>query len=227
MPGRKYPIITGETYHVFNRGINKQPTFISKREYERALKTILFYQYSSPPVKLSKYLTMKSDDQNNILSSISKNKLIDIHTFVLMPNHFHFQLTQKHDNGISKFIGIFQNSYTRYFNTKNDRDGSLFLDQFKAQRIEDDNTFLHIHRYIHLNPLTSYLVKNTNDLINYPWSSIKSYLEDDNDNEICTTKRVLSFFKSKDKYIKFILDHSDYQRRLDKIKHLTFETYKP
>lgn len=222
MPGRKYPIVTGETYHVYNRGINKQPTFTSKREYERALKTISFYQYLFPPVKLSRYLTMKSYDQNNLLLTLRKSKMIEIHTFVLMPNHFHFLLSQNIDHGISKFMGIFQNSYTRYYNTKNDRDGQLFLDQFKAKRIEDENMLLHIHRYIHLNPYASYLVKTTNELIEYPWSSFK-YFIDNKDHEICTTKLILSFFKSKDKYMRFITDHSDYQKKLETIKHLTFD----
>lgn len=222
MPGRKYPLVTGQTYHVFNRGISKQPTFTSKREYERALKTVLLYQYYSPPVKLSKFLTMKTNDQNNILNNLRKNKLVEIHTYTLMPNHFHFLLTQTQDNGIAKFMGNFQNSYTKYFNTKNNRDGSLFLDQFKAKRIEDDNLLIHIHRYIHLNPYTSYIVKSLEELINYPWSSFKYYL-DEKYNEICTKKLILSFFKSKESYKQFVTDHADYQRKLDRIKHLTFE----
>jgi len=121
-----------------------------------------------------------------------------------MPNHFHFLLKQAQDDGIAKFMSNFQNSYTKFFNTRNGRDGALFPDQFKAVRIETEDQLLHVHRYIHLNPYTSYVVSEIKDLISYPWSSISEYL-DKNAQNICETKTVLSFFKDILAYKKFIL----------------------
>ena len=43
---RIFPLITGEYYHVFNKSINKQPIFVNKRDADRALQTISYYQYN-------------------------------------------------------------------------------------------------------------------------------------------------------------------------------------
>ena len=45
MPGRTTPLVTNEVYHVFNRGIARQPTFTTKKEYSRALDAIKFYRF--------------------------------------------------------------------------------------------------------------------------------------------------------------------------------------
>ena len=123
MPYRKTPIVTDEIYHIFNRGIDKRPTFTDKREYQRALLTINFYRFVKPPLKLSRFLSLLDDESTLILQSLEKtNRLVDTISFCLMPNHFHYLLKQLVDGGIPKFISQFENSYTRYFNTKNERD---------------------------------------------------------------------------------------------------------
>lgn len=140
MPGRVIPLVTGEFYHVFNRGINRQPTFTAKREYKRAQDTINFYRFLHPPLSLSKFLRLEDEKQNDALKALKQNeKLIEIHLYCFMPNHFHLLLKQKKDGGIAKFLSNSLNSYTRYFNIRHKRDGSLFLDQFKAVRIEQMN----------------------------------------------------------------------------------------
>ena len=40
---------------------------------------------------------------------------------------------------------------------------------------------------------------------------------------VCKPKEILAHFKSPAAYWRFITDQSDYQRTLDRIKHLTFE----
>lgn len=223
MPGRAIPLVNEQFYHVFNRGIDRRTTFSDRLDYKRTLLVINYYQYSAPPVKLSKFLTFSREERAKILESLSKSgdKHIEILTFCLMPNHFHLLLRQKRDKGISKFMANFQNSYTRYFNTKNERVGPLFLDQFKAVMIETEEQLLHVSRYIHLNPLTSYVIKEFSDLINYPWTSLPEYLN--GRNETCNTSVILNSFKSEKEYLKFIEDQVDYQRELHKIKYLLFE----
>lgn len=137
-----------------------------------------------------------------------------------MPNHFHFLLKQIKDNGISHFVANFQNSYTRYFNVKWKKDGPLLLTQFKAVRIEDDNQLLHVSRYIHLNPYSSFVIKSIDNLIDYPWSSLKEYLSSAN---VVKSEEIINLIGSSKKYKKFLLDQADYQRTLDQIKHLTHE----
>lgn len=223
MPGRLTPLVNDQIYHVFNRGINHQPTFIDKLEYKRAMLVIDFYKFSNLPTKLSKLLMLSNDDRLKIMGNLKKenNKLVDILAFCLMPNHFHFLLRQLQDKGISKFLGNLQNSYTRYFNTKNELDGPLFLDQFKAKLILTDEQLIHVSRYIHLNPYTSYVVKDLIALLKYPWSSLPEYL--DNQPRLCELETIMNFFRSPQDYQKFLQDQADYQRQLHKIQHLALE----
>src|SRR3989344_7388440 len=170
MPRRKEPLVTDEIYHVFNRGIDKRPTFTDRREFSRAAEALRFYQLLNPPMKLSLFLKLRPD------RNVDQKHLVEVLAFCFMPNHFHFLLRQTYDNGISKFISNFLNSYTKYFNTKHERTGPLFLGQFKAVRLEADEQLLHVSRYIHLNPYTSYVVKEIKDLGDYEWSSFRDYL---------------------------------------------------
>lgn len=142
--------------------------------------------------------------------------------YCLMPNHFHFLLRQEVDGGISKFLGLFQNSYTRYFNTKNDRVGQLFLDTFKNVLVEKEEQLLHLSRYIHLNPYSSKVVENLNDLYKYEWSSLGEYIGGSEDY-ICEKDMVLSSFKTKESYKKFVSDRAEFQRELKQIENLLIE----
>lgn len=138
-----------------------------------------------------------------------------------MPNHFHLILKQLTDNGVSRFVSNVSNGYAKYFNTKHQRVGPLFQGPFKAVRVETDEQLLHLTRYVHLNPVTAFLIK-PKDLENYSWSSLGEYLGEKNKG-ICTVGMVRNFFKNTDDYRKFVLDQVDYARELEKIKHLTFE----
>lgn len=222
MPGRSTPLVNDQIYHVFNRGIDHRPTFTDKKEFERAMITLSYYQFSNP-MKLSKLLQLPSENREKVLSELeSKNdQLIEIVCFCLMPNHFHFLIKQLKENGIAKFLSNFQNSYTRYFNTRNKRTGPLFLDQFKAVLVETDEQLVHVSRYIHLNPLTSFVVKNFEDLKDYPWSSFGEYLFK-NYNMVCSKESVLNFFRKND-YEAFAQDQVKYQQELHRIKHLILE----
>ena len=214
--------MTGEIYHVFNHGVYHTPTFTDVYEYKRAKLTFRFYRFNSPPFRLSKFLTFNKQQQEDVLMGMRKHKLVEILSYVLMPNHFHFLLKQVVDNGISKFMSNFQNSYTRYFNVRNKRVGSLFLDQFKAVRIETEEQLRHVSRYIHLNPYSAYVAKNFATLKKYPWSSLPEYLETDGEN-ICSQELILAGFKSKRDYGKFVFNNADYQRSLAEIKPIMCE----
>ncbi|MBI2028857.1 transposase [Candidatus Gottesmanbacteria bacterium] len=224
MPGRNIPLVTGEIYHVFNRGLASVPVFQNKRDYDRILETMLYYQNERPPIKYSRFLTLSIEDRQNILKNLAKQRQfqIEIITYCLMPTHFHLMIKQVVNEGISKFVGNFTNSYTRYLNTRSERIGPLFEGKFKAVRIHTEGQLLHLHRYIHLNPYSSFVVKGLNDLENYIFSSLPEYLGNTQTNH-CAKNAILDNFKNKDSYKKFLFDQADYQRRLEEIKHLTME----
>jgi putative transposase len=222
MPARNTPLVTGQYYHIFNRGINRRLTFINKREYQRALSSLQYCLYSKRPVSYSKFLTLDQDLRQIIIEKLNKvPKLVKVIAFCLMPNHFHLLVKQQLDNGISKLLGDFQNGYTRYFNTRNNRSGPLFNTQFKAVLIETDEQLVHVSRYIHLNPYTAFIIKEIEELENYNWSSLPEYIN--TQSKITESEEILSLFKNAQAYQKFIFDQADYQRKLGIVKHLAID----
>lgn len=217
---RKIVLANGEYYHLFNRGVERRPVFTNKREFLRAIALVNFYRFDKPPLRYSKYLTLDEDQRRNFLANL-KEKAVEIIAFCLMSNHFHFLVRQVRDKGVSKFMANFMNSYTKYFNTKYQRVGPLFQGAFKAVHIESDEQLLHLSRYIHLNPVTSFKVK-PQELKDYEWSSYPSYTGDSGLNFL-DKDTVINFFKKPVKYEEFVLDQADYGKKLKAIEHLTIE----
>src|SRR5690348_10592818 len=149
MPIRTIPLVSGEYYHVYNRGVAHQPTFLKKKDYERFLLCLRYYQYN-PPLKLSRCLQISLKEREKFLTNIENQeaKIVDIIAYCLMPNHFHILIKQNKEDGISKFLRLSINSYARYFNTKYKRVGTLFQGMFKAIHIETEEQLLHLSRYI-------------------------------------------------------------------------------
>lgn len=224
MPYRKTPLVTGQYYHVYNRGVNKQPIFYNASDYERATQSVRYYQFTKQPIRYSYLKRLQFYERKQVLTDLYKSdKEVEIISYVFMPNHYHFLLLQLQDDGISHFLLEWQNSFARYINIKHKRSGPLFQGNFKAVRIEDDQQLVHVCRYHHLNPLTSYVVKTFENLVEYPWSSFPEYLGLTLDG-FCSKEIILSRFSGTEDYKKFVSDQVGYQRELHRIKHLTLES---
>lgn len=224
MPYRKTPLIADQFYHVFNRSVARQPIFPNKRDCQRMLRTIDYYRYPKPPLRFSFFDRLSADKKENFLRELKSTKtpMVEIISYCLMPNHFHFLLRPFTDSGVSHFIRNIQHSYSKYFNTKNDRSGSLFQGMFKAVLIETDEQLIHVSRYIHLNPVSSYLIE-IDELENYQWSSFRDYVVESSDNVFLSKGHVMEYFKSPEDYKRFVFDQADYQRALEKVKHLVMD----
>lgn len=223
MPYRKTPLVTNEIYHIFNRSIAGQPIFLNNRNYQRALDTVNFYRFEKPNLRFSHYNRLPDQQKNDFLENLKLHvKRIKIFAYSLMPNHVHFVIKQLTENGIASFMSNFQESYAKYFNIRGERTGALFQSMFKAVRIETQEQFIHVVRYVHLNPLTAYVLKEFSELETYPWCSFAEYIGTQN-HGIVDKEEILQHFASVSKLRKFTLDQIDYQRGLDEIKHLTVE----
>ncbi|BCX15086.1 MAG: hypothetical protein KatS3mg088_769 [Patescibacteria group bacterium] len=217
---RKTIFADGEVYHIYNRGIEGNDIFTSKREYKRAILTLAYYLFSNQPFRLSKLLVLENQRRQGVLENMERNgeRRVDIIAYCLMPNHFHFLLRQLKDGGVSGFVSDFTNSYTRYFNKRHNRVGPIFQGSFKAVHIDTNEQLLHVSRYIHINPAVSYLVKKE-DLESYPWSSLPEYFGK-MEAEICNKDLVLNQFKDANFYRDFVFAQIDYGRELEEMKHL-------
>lgn len=217
---RKIVLANGEYYHLFNRGVERRPVFTNRHEFSRAMDLVNFYHFDKPTLRYSKYLALDEGRRRNFLASL-KDKAVEIIAFCLMGNHFHFLIRQVKEGGSSKFMANFMNSYTKYFNTKYQRVGHLFQGAFKAVHVETDEQLLHLSRYIHLNPITSFKVK-PQELKDYQWSSYPSYIEN-SDVKFVNKDIVMSFFKKSFKYEEFVLDQAGYAKKLKTIEHQTID----
>lgn len=219
---RKIVFSDGQYYHVYNRGVEKRPVFTNKSESLRAIGSINFYRFGNLSMRYSKYLSLEKQKRYEFLESLNKiPQQVKILAFCLMENHFHFLLKQLEEGGIVKFMAKFQNSYTKFFNTKHRRVGPLFQGVFKGVHIEDDEQLIHVSRYIHLNPVMSFYIK-AEELTNYRWSSYQNYLGI-TETQMVDPSEIMSFFKDQREYIEFVLDQIDYAKQFKKIEHLTID----
>src|SRR3990172_3613917 len=213
---RKVIFSEGEIYHIYNRSVGSLEILIGYKELQRALDLIYFYRFPQN-IKFSHYKDLSSENRKEYLENIKKQKpFVEIYAFSLMPDHFHILLKQLAKDGLKSFISNFQNAFAKYYNKKNDRGGSVFKNPFKAKWIESDEIFVHVSRYIHLNPVTSYLIEMEN-LPKYPWTSYPFYTGN-SQRDLINTQLLLKILGSTRKYQKFVENQVDYQRKLNLIK---------
>lgn len=224
MPYRRTLIVTGEIYHVFNRSIAHQQIFSNQRDFHRIIELIPFYSYHRPLLRFSHFIRLSQEQRVTFINTLKNNqkKQIQILAFCIMPNHLHFLIKEVENSGITTFMRNIQNSYAKYFNTKNKRTGALFQSMFKAVRIETDEQLLHVARYIHLNPVTSYIIHSVDNLENYPWSSYSDYIGKSK-SDLVSTDQIMSFFSSIEKFKNFTINQAEHQRKLGQLKHLILE----
>jgi len=241
MPGRITPLVTDQIYHVLNRGISFQPTFNSKRDFDRAIEVMKYYQNRETPIRYSKFMLLSSEVRQRILADLSKRKdfLVEVIAYCLMPNHFHFILKQLVENGISNFMAHFADSYTRYFNVKSERNGPLFQGRFKAVLVNEEKYFDYLPYYIHFNPLDLIepswregKIKNYQKAINflnsYRWSSYLDYIGKKNFPSVTQREFLLDIFGGEENYrssIKKWLKEMSKVRKsdIDEFKLITLE----
>ncbi len=206
-------MVTDQIYHVYNRGAEKRHIFESRTDYKRFIKSTQYYLFKGPKPKFSHF------SQEKISKLRLNDKICDILAYCLMPNHFHLLLKQNTNGGITEFLSKLSNSYTKYFNLKYDRVGALFQGEFKSVLIESDEQLVHVSRYIHLNPVASFLVTKPE---NWEWSSYMEYL-DQNSSGFCQTTQILGLFKDSVAYRQFVEDQIAYAQELEIIKHQLIE----
>lgn len=148
---RKDPFITGEYYHLYNRGIDKRVIFKSNKDYERFI-LLMYLSNSNNSFRLDDIKQQKTFGE---ILMLDRGKLIvSIGAWCLMTNHFHLLVRQEVDGGITKFMRKLGVGYSMYFNIRHERSGALFGGLFKSRLVgTDDNYMRHLFGYIHINPL--------------------------------------------------------------------------
>jgi len=228
MPRRHTQFVNNQIYHIFNKTIENRQIFQQKKDAARAIIAFWYYRYQGNPYSLSNFLRLGEEKKDAAIQRTENlPRQVNILSYCLMKNHYHLLIEQTSENGISKFINDFQNSFVRYYNIKYSRQGPLFINQFKAVLVEQDDQLKHVSRYIHLNPYSGHIVKTFEKLIDYPWSSLKEYLNSNKTKyskyQLLSKEKILRYYEDVEDYKWFVLDHADYQKDLVKIDHLVNE----
>jgi putative transposase len=106
---------------------------------------------------------------------------IQLHSYVLMSNHFHLLLETPLGN-LSEFMRHFNISYTGYFNRRHRRTGHLYQGRYRSLLVDKDAYLTVLSRYLHLNPVRIRTLEKRplsdqmKYLTAYPWSSLPGYL---------------------------------------------------
>jgi putative transposase len=176
------PLIEGNYFHIYSRGINSEDIFKEQRNYYYFLEQYKHYC----------------------------GDVFDTFVYALLKNHFHLFVyvkenveAKRHDGkgniqlNASKQLSHFFNSYSQSINKAYKRTGSLFESPFERKLVDDDSYFTDMIFYCHYNPQLHGFV---NDFKDWEFTSYHDILK--NDNRICASQKVLEWFGNKEMFEK-------------------------
>ncbi|MGK0219975.1 MAG: REP element-mobilizing transposase RayT, partial [Planctomycetota bacterium] len=135
----------GMWHHVINRGIAKRPLFEDKIDVRFFL--------------------------SRLAKEVRRGR-IEVHAYCLLTTHFHL-LVKSLVGQLSEGMRRVQNDYSRTFNRRHHRDGTLIRGRFMSRPIESDEYLENVLRYIDINPVAAGLAQEPWD---YPWGSAAHYV---------------------------------------------------
>jgi putative transposase len=137
-----------------------------------------------------------SDDDRRLfldtLGEMAQRFEMELFAYVLMNNHYHLLLSTRRAN-LSRAMQWFGVTYTNRFNAINSRIGHLFQGRFKSMLVQNDAYLMRLSLYIHRNPLRAGIV---NRLVDYRWSSYRSYAYGKKAPEWLNTERILCLLQN-------------------------------
>lgn len=202
---RKDPLVTGECYHIFNRGVDKRQVFMDKEDLGRFMQSMRDFNREEPIGSIYEYEYALKTAKANFGHSMSKksnegDQLVEIICYCLNPNHYHFLVRQVADQGIERFMQRLGNGYTKYFNLKYNRSGALFQGRFKSVHIGENEQLLHTSVYVNLNFRVHRYGETKLSLVRSSWDD---YVGTKNGEVVCGTESILGQFQSRIGYQKF------------------------
>jgi putative transposase len=165
----------GKYYHIFNRGNNHENIFIETEDYIHFLDRLDVYIGSVADIfawallrnHFHLLIRIKEEDEIGYFNSDdAKSENPD----VKWRTHFPLELDKrfvKKPNPIEQFKHFF-NAYSRWFNKRHERSGSLFQKNYERKEVNHDRYFTNLVVYIHTNPVRHGFVDH---ILDYPWTS--------------------------------------------------------
>jgi len=205
MPKRNIVKVYGadQFYHCYNRGVNRQDIFIDDDDYGYFLS--LF----------RRHLSLKPTQDKTRRPYPHYYDEVELVAYCLMKNHYHLLIYLKDTKGAEHLMRSIMTAYSRYFNIRYSRTGSLFEGNFLAARITSDDYLWHVSRYIHLNPLDI-----GQQPLDYTYSSI-GYYAGKKSAEWLHEDKLVETPQERHQYLDSIRDNNkkDYQKLINRIDH--------
>ena len=230
----KREIVTGEIFHVLNRGVDNREIFLDEEDYFRFIHNLFEFNDPNPVLNLGYYLSRgQSIDFVNQYIKKPRKLIVEILAFCLMPNHFHLLLRQREEGGLTKFMRKIGVGYANYFNQKYQRSGALLQGRYKLILVKEEAHFIHLPYYIHFNPLDLKMpdwregeIENYQNAIkfleSYRWSSHLDYLGKKNFPSVTQREFLLKIFGGSENYKRGIQNWLK-EMNLVKMKQLLLE----
>lgn len=209
-----------ELFHVLNRGVDKRIIFTDDRDRARFVHDMWEFNDSRQVENIRRRVA--NSPMTDFVSPSLKERTVDIHGWCLMGNHYHLLLSEVSEGGMTNFIRRLNIGYSKYFNERHKRCGTLFQGRTKKILIDTDAHFLHILNYIHLNPLDmmpqeknwrAHKVRDAGaclaHLKQYRWSSYQDYCGIKNFPSVLTTDLFGEVFGNYTKKIRSYLQDMD------------------
>ena len=141
MPRRARMYLPGFTYHITQRGNNRNACFFEEENYR------IYLRY-----------------MKEVLPRYSNR----LHAYCLMTNHIHLLISPGHEESISRLMRVVGSRYAHYINSKYKRSGTLWEGRHKSSVVDSEGYLLKCYRYIERNPVAAGMVPQPE---HYPWSS--------------------------------------------------------
>ena len=146
MPRTPRLVINNLIYHILNRANGRGVIFQEQKDYE-LFERILFEGKEKYP--------------------------IDIYSFCIMPNHWHFVLSADKGENIPSFMRWITHTHTQRWHVSRQSigHGHVYQGRYKSFPIEKDNHFLQVCRYVERNALRAGIAQRAE---HWKWSSLWS-----------------------------------------------------
>lgn len=146
--------------HVYNRGVKKMPIFRKESDLFRLLYNLYYFNTEdSMPENWMREVMREGGPHTFVWPSIWKTRepIVSILAFTILPNHFHILLKEVTERGVSKFMHRVSMGYSKFINEKYNESGSLFQGTYKSRRVDDDVDLKNLAVYIMVkNPFETY-----------------------------------------------------------------------
>jgi REP element-mobilizing transposase RayT len=126
----------------------------------------------------------------DLLAGLPERFGVEVHGFALMPNHFHLMLESGRGE-LSRAMGWLLSRYTVQVNRLHRWDGPIFRGRFHNRVVWQEQHWIHLLAYLHLNPVRAGLVVRPEQA---PWTSHRFYAGLEPAPEWLTTTELLTAF---------------------------------